>query len=140
MRVPEVVPPRLAIRRLFTANWWDENAAASETLTHAEDMTEPHETDREPTAAAGGRWAEPRSSRRLFRLAALVVIVAGIVFIFAVVFWTGLMIGAHGGGHEGHYGGHEGRGSEQSEMYEHNSSAAPGSSTTATPAPSPARP
>ena len=49
--------------------------------------------------------AEPNRPHRIYKLAALVVIVAGIVFIFAVVFWTGLMIGAHNGGHHRHHGG-----------------------------------
>jgi hypothetical protein len=98
----------------------------------------------EPTnvAETPSRWGTPHRRNRIFTLAASVVIVAGIVFIFAVVFWTGLMIGAHGGGHEheGHHRGHEGRGSEQSEMNEHGSPSAPASVTATTPAPSPARP
>jgi hypothetical protein len=35
----------------------------------------------------------------------LVVILAGIVFIIAVIFWSGFMLGAHGGSHHGHEGG-----------------------------------
>ena len=78
--------------------------------------------------------AEPNRPHRIYKLAALVVIVAGIVFIFAVVFWTGLMIGAHQGGHHGHHGGC--KHSHQSSMMQN----APSASTTpaaTTPAPRP---
>jgi hypothetical protein len=78
-------------------------------------MTEPqHGT--EPTAAAETRTAEPPDRRedwrrrgRPFRLAAIIVAFAGIVFIFAVIFWSGFILGACGGGHHGHEG-HEGGG------------------------------
>ena len=77
------------------------------------DMTETTEHPNEPTTPApDSRAAEPpsrwdRSHRhgRIYRLAALVVILAGIVFIIAVIFWSGFMLGAHGGGHHGHEGG-----------------------------------
>src|ERR1700736_2048837 len=71
-------------------------------------MTESTGPQAEPTTPS--RWDGPNRPHRLYALAALVVIVAGIVFIFAVVFWTGIMIGAHGGGHARHHERqHEGR-------------------------------
>jgi hypothetical protein len=83
--------------------------------------------------ASNAPQAEPNNRpHRIYKLAALVVIVAGIVFIFAVVFWTGLMIGAHEGGHH-HYGGWK---HHQSSMMQN----APSASTTpaaTTPAPRP---
>ncbi len=47
-----------------------------------------------------------RRRSRLTAVAAGVGIVAGVVFIVAVVFFTGFILGAHaGGGHRGHHGG-----------------------------------
>jgi hypothetical protein len=47
---------------------------------------------------------EPRRSK-LTAVAAWVGIVAGVVFIVAVVFFSGFILGAHSGGHRGHHGG-----------------------------------
>ena len=47
---------------------------------------------------------EPRRSR-LSAVAAWVGIVAGVVFIVAVIFFSGFILGAHAGGHRGHHGG-----------------------------------
>ena len=79
-------------------------------------MTEPTEPGTEPTTSAvEPRAAEPpnRWHRRdgIFRVAALVVATAGIVFIGAVIFWTGLMLGGELGDHQGH----EGRGDSHQE-------------------------
>ena len=98
--------------------------------------SEPHD---ESTSGieAKSRWdGARRGPHKLFKLAALVVIVAGIVFIFAVVFWTGLMIGAHGGGHEGRHGGHDGKNWRQSEMTQQGpaTTSAPTTSTATSPA------
>ena len=62
-------------------------------------MTESTGPQAEPTSAAEtpSRWDRRRGPHRLFALAALVVIAAGNVFIFAVIFRTGIIIGAHGG-------------------------------------------
>jgi hypothetical protein len=50
-------------------------------------------------------YVEPaRKPNRLFQIAAWVAIVAGSVFIVAVIFFTGFALGAHSGG--GHHGGH----------------------------------
>ena len=47
-----------------------------------------------------------RRRARLTAVAAWVGIVAGVVFIVAVIFFTGFVLGAHsGGGHRGHHGG-----------------------------------
>jgi hypothetical protein len=89
-------------------------------------MTESTGPQAEPTTTPS-RWDGPNRPHRIFKLAAFVVIVAGIVFIFAVVFWTGLLIGAHGGGHERHYEGRE------SSMVQNGPSTTPA-------APTPARP
>jgi hypothetical protein len=74
-------------------------------------MTETPEPRTEPTTVTPSppRQDERKGPHWVFKLAAWVVIVAGIVFVFAVVFWTGLMIGAHGGGHHRHHMEHEGR-------------------------------
>jgi len=80
------------------------------------------------------RWGDtPNRPHKLFKLAALVVIVAGIVFIFAVVFWTGIMIGAHGGGDERHHEEHEGKHWRQSEMTENGPSTPSAPTTSAGP-------
>ncbi len=51
------------------------------------------------------RAPEPRRSR-LNAVAAWVGIVAGVVFIVAVIFFSGFILGAHAGGHNGkHHGG-----------------------------------
>jgi len=74
----------------------------------------------EPTAAAdpparwGGRWDKShRRGGRPFRLAAFVVALAGIVFIIAVIFWSGFILGATEGGEGGHHHGHGEGGSSQ---------------------------
>ena len=99
-------------------------------------MTESTGPQAEPTTTPS-RWDGPNRPHKLYALAALVVIVAGIVFIFAVVFWTGIMIGAHGGGHERHHERHhEGR---QSELTENGPSTTSAPTTSAAPS-QPARP
>jgi hypothetical protein len=50
---------------------------------------------------------EPRRSR-VTVAAAWVGIVAGVVFIVAVIFFSGFILGAHSGGHRGGPGGHKG--------------------------------
>src|ERR1700736_5960359 len=98
-------------------------------------MTESTGPQAEPTTTPS-RWDGPNRPHKLYALAALVVIVAGIVFIFAVVFWTGIMIGAHGGAHErDHERHHEGR---ESSMMQNSPSTTPAAPTPTTP--TPARP
>jgi hypothetical protein len=73
------------------------------------DMTETPEHPAVPTtAAAQPRPTEAPSQRdgRIYRLAAFVVLLAGIVFIVAVIFWRGFALGACVGGHHGHGGHH----------------------------------
>ena len=50
----------------------------------------------------------PRRESRLFQALAWVGIVAGVVFIVAVVFFSGFFIGKHSGAGYGHFRGHEG--------------------------------
>jgi hypothetical protein len=75
----------------------------------------------ETTAAAvppqgDGRWYKShRRGGRPFRLAALVVTLAGIVFIIAVIFWSGFILGACEGGEGGHHHRDGGGGSGQEE-------------------------
>jgi hypothetical protein len=54
------------------------------------------------------------SPNRLNRVAALVAIVAGAVFVTAVIFGTGVLVGAHSGGHREAFE----RSSHESAMFE----------------------
>ena len=101
-------------------------------------MTEAVDTRRETAPEGPARWGDRRREHRIYKLAALVVIVAGIVFIFAVVFWTGLIIGAHGG--HGHHRGHYGSGYWHSQMYQPGASNTPATGSPTPTSPSPARP
>ncbi|WP_231639819.1 hypothetical protein [Mycobacterium sp. Marseille-P9652] len=69
-------------------------------------MSETSETPtvRRGTATAPAPAAEPALYRtpRVFIAAAWVAIVAGVVFIISVIFFTGMALGHHGGGHHGH--------------------------------------
>jgi hypothetical protein len=56
-----------------------------------------------------------RRGGRPVRLAALVVTLAGIVFIIAVIFWSGFILGASEGGEGDHHHGDGGGGSGQEE-------------------------
>ena len=61
-----------------------------------------------------GRW---HRRGRPFRFAAVIVALAGIVFIIAVIFWSGFVLGACSGGHHGHHwGGHHWDGSRHTSM------------------------
>lgn len=119
-------------------------------------MTDSPEPRAETTTATehSPRWDKRRGPNRLFSVAAFVVIVAGVVFIFAVVFWTGLIIGSHsGGGYGRHHGGQQG-GPHHSAFWQHGPKGPgqwpgygpPGMGPSATPSPStpapspPARP
>ncbi|OSC26652.1 hypothetical protein B8W69_15670 [Mycobacterium vulneris] len=65
----------------------------------SETPTVRHSTATAPVAAeAAAAYRAPR----VFQLAAWVAIVAGIVFIVAVIFFTGFILG-HRGGHHGHH-------------------------------------
>ncbi|MEX7474345.1 hypothetical protein AB4Z39_32150 [Mycobacterium adipatum] len=65
-------------------------------------MTETPETRTEPTAVTTDRRESSAVRRdrpnRLNRIAALVGIVAGVVFIIAAIFFSGFVLGAHSGG------------------------------------------
>jgi hypothetical protein len=52
-----------------------------------------------PSATPPKRFQWLSSPNRLNRVAALVAIVAGSVFVAAVIFGTGVLVGAHSGGH-----------------------------------------
>lgn len=68
----------------------------------SETPTVRHSTATAPVAAeAAAAYRAPR----VFQLAAWVAIVAGIVFIVAVIFFTGFILG-HRGGHHGHHHKH----------------------------------
>jgi hypothetical protein len=63
-------------------------------------MTEtPEPTTRRTLAAT----AAPHTPNRLYQAAAWVAIVAGIVFIVAVVFFSGFVLGRHAGPHHFHH-------------------------------------
>ena len=75
----------------------------SESTSTPEPATTPVSTTTSPEPAYVER--EPRRSR-LTAVAAWVGIVAGVVFIVAVVFFSGFILGSHSGGHRGgHHGG-----------------------------------
>jgi hypothetical protein len=76
----------------------------SETPSSSESATGPVATATEPAAAPPPAYVEPRRPSRLTAVAAWVGIVAGVVFIVAVIFFSGFFLGAHSGG--GHRGGH----------------------------------
>src|SRR5690242_19590242 len=80
----------------------------SETSSSSEPATGPVATA-PPPAEAPAVVTEPRRSGRLNAVAAWVGIVAGVVFIVAVIFFSGFFLGAHSGGHRGgwHHGGHD---------------------------------
>jgi hypothetical protein len=68
----------------------------------------------ETPARRDGRWDKShRRGGRPFRIAALVVALAGVVFIIAVIFWSGFILGASEGGEGGHHHGDGERGSSQ---------------------------
>jgi hypothetical protein len=79
-------------------------------------MTETPEQTIEPTtdshavapraAAPPQRWRGRGDHRRVYRIAAAAVTLAATVFVIAVIFWSGFILGAHaGGGHQWHGGG-----------------------------------
>ncbi|HYP91918.1 MAG TPA: hypothetical protein VER34_01755 [Mycobacterium sp.] len=75
-------------------------------MTEPEHSTESTTAAQEPSAAAEPPYGPDRWHRRgrPFRFAAMVVALAGIVFIIAVIFWSGFVLGAcSGGGHHGHH-------------------------------------
>lgn len=76
----------------------------TETPTPPAPSTDPVATTNTPPSAYGDRERNRRSG--LYAVAAWVGIVAGVVFIVAVIFFTGFALGAHAG-HR--YGGGEGR-------------------------------
>src|SRR5690349_14697187 len=82
----------------------------SETSSSSEPATGPVATA-PPPAEAPAVVTEPRRSGRLNAVAAWVGIVAGVVFIVAVVFFSGFFLGAHSGGHRG--GWHHGDGDRE---------------------------
>ena len=82
--------------------------AMSETTSTPEPATRPVGT----TAPQQRAYVEPERRRaRLTAVAAWVGIVAGVVFIVAVIFFSGFVLGAHSGG--GHRGGHHGGGDRE---------------------------
>ncbi len=84
----------------------------SETTSTPEPATRPVGT----TAPQQPAYVEPdRRRSRLTAVAAGVGIAAGVVFIVAVIFFTGFVLGAHSGGDRGHRGGDR----ESSMMHRH---------------------
>jgi hypothetical protein len=76
-------------------------------------MSETSESTNEPTAVTRQPRLDDRydSPSRLGQVAAWVAIVAGIVFVVAVIFISGLLLGwssgSHYGWHRGYYGGRD---------------------------------
>jgi hypothetical protein len=79
----------------------------SETTSSSEPATGPVATPAQPPAAPPPAYVAPQRHGRLTAVAAWVGIVAGVVFIVAVIFFSGFILGAHSGGHRGE--GHGGR-------------------------------
>jgi len=78
-----------------------------------ENMTQTPESGAEPTTVT----EQPRHDRsdgpsRLSQLLAWTGIIAGVVFVVAVIFFSGLFLGLssddHDGGHQGYHGGRDG--------------------------------
>ena len=75
----------------------------SETTSSSEPVTGPIEPAAPPAAPAP---VVVREQSRLTQIAAWVGIVAGVVFVVAVIFFSGFVLGAHAGkGHGGHHRG-----------------------------------
>jgi hypothetical protein len=84
----------------------------SEPTSSSEPATGPVATATPPPTEPPAVVTEPRGHSRLTAVAAWVGIVAGVVFIVAVVFFSGFFLGAHsGGGHVGWGHGHRHHGS-----------------------------
>jgi len=75
-------------------------------------MTETPEDRPEPAVASASRPAEPPTDRyyRLGAAAAWVGIVAGVVFIVTVIFFSGFFLGIHARGYHSHHGYGDGTG------------------------------
>jgi hypothetical protein len=73
-----------------------------------ENPTTPTATLNPPPPAA--HEVPARGPGRLYQVVAWVGIVAGVVFIVAVVFFSGFFLGRHSGPALGHFGSHHGRG------------------------------
>jgi hypothetical protein len=74
----------------------------SETTSSSEPATGPVVTsDTVPPTAPPPAYAERQRRSRLTAVAAWVGIVAGVVFIVAVIFFSGFILGSHSGGHGG---------------------------------------
>ncbi|ORB11134.1 hypothetical protein [Mycobacterium noviomagense] len=69
-------------------------------------MTETPDTPTRRTAVAATPAAEPVKPYWLYRLAAWVVIVAGILFIVTTIFFAGFRIAGHGHHRHHHHGHH----------------------------------
>jgi hypothetical protein len=78
----------------------------------AEHPTTPTVTaDPPPSSSVGRRGPDDRGPSRVLQVLAWVGIVAGVVFIVAVVFFSGFLLGRHAGSPGyGHFGSHHGRG------------------------------
>ena len=73
-------------------------------------MTETPERSAEPTIVTGQRRNDDRYDRpsRLNQVVAWVGIVAGVMFIVAVIFLSGFFLGRSSGGHSGWHRGYDG--------------------------------
>jgi hypothetical protein len=79
----------------------------------AEHPTAPTVTDPPPGKTlppVTGEVPHRGGPKRLYHVLAWVGIVAGVVFVVAVVFFSGFLMGEHSGRGHGHFGGHESRG------------------------------
>ena len=100
----------------FTGNSWSFQYQAASYLRIIEVMSETTDNPTTPTTTLnpppppGAREVPARGPGRLYQVVAWVGIVAGVVFIVAVVFFSGFILGRHSGPTHGHFGSHHGRG------------------------------
>src|SRR5262249_43736711 len=102
----------------FTGNsrWFRPHASSSLVIIRgmaetAEHPTTPTRTaDPPPPSPVAGAAPRRGGPKRVYRVLAWVGIVAGVVFVTAVVFCSGFFMGEHSGRGHGHFAGHQSRG------------------------------
>src|ERR1700757_3855278 len=102
----------------FTGNLWCYRPQASSSMGIINTMAEPAEHPTAPTLTVDpppgppvtGEGPRRGGPNRVYQVLAWVGIVAGVVFVVAVVFFSGFFMGTHSGRGHGHFGGHQSHG------------------------------